>query len=92
MMQQPLTHADLVEHRSPPSTYAIAALADGVPGAWFRVVENTALRAFFIGTGLYVSGFRGQRLLTGALVSSAAVSAWLLAGYRAGLMERQSSR
>lgn len=89
-MQPPLTHTDLVEPRSPPSTYAVAALADGVPGSWFRVVEVTAIRALFIGTGLYAAGLRGDKLLRGALGASSAISLWLLAGYRAGLVEQQA--
>ena len=53
-----LTHVDMVEPQSPPSTYAVASFMDGVPGTWYRVVEVTAVRAFFLGTGLYLMGFR----------------------------------
>ena len=85
-----LTHVDMVEPQSPPSTYAVASFMDGVPGTWYRVVEVTAVRAFFLGTGLYLMGFRGSDLLRGAVGGSAAITGWLMAGYRSGLIERQA--
>ena len=73
-----MTHAELVELRSPPSTYAIAAWMDGEP-ALGRVVGLTLERSFFIGTGLYLAGLRGRELVRGALFASSAVTAWIVA-------------
>jgi hypothetical protein len=87
-----VSHKQFVEPKSPPSTYAIAGLLDGEPGSLYRTIEVTALRAFFIGTGLYVSGLRGAPLLRGALMASAGVTGWLLLDYSAqmkGLKVRQ---
>ena len=84
-----MNYRDLVELKSPPSTYAVADYMDGQKGAWYRVLEVTVNRAFFIGTGLYLAGFRGKDLLRGSLVSSFTVTAWLMAGYRSNLIEMQ---
>lgn len=78
-----VSHKQMVEDRSPPSTYAIAEMLDGTPGGVFRTLELTVLRAFFIGTGLYVSGLRGSPLLRGALLGSAGVTAWIILDYSA---------
>ncbi len=66
-------------------------MLDGAPRGGRRVVGLTLERAFFIGTGLYLSGLRGRQLTRGALAASAGVSAWIIADYwlkrrgRAGL-------
>jgi hypothetical protein len=86
-----LTHVSLVEPQSPPSTYAVAAFMDGVPGTWYRVLEVTTVRALFIGTGLFLAGYRGEQLLRGSLAGSAAITAWLMAGYRSGLLEKRAT-
>ncbi len=71
----------LVQLESPPSTYAIAAWVDKEPGAGGRVAGLTLERAFFIGTGLFLAGFRGADLLKGALAASATVTGWIWADY-----------
>lgn len=74
-------YRDLVQSQSPPSTYAIAALLDGEKQSGMRVLGLTLERAFFIGTGLYVAGFRGQELMRGALSASTAITGWIVADY-----------
>ena len=76
-----MTARSLVQHQSPPSTYAIAAWVDKEPGAGGRVVGLTVERAFFIGTGLLLAGFRGADVIRGALTASAAVTGWIWADY-----------
>lgn len=76
-----MSHAALVEQQSPPSTYAIAALLDGEPGAAQRVAVLTLQRAVIVGLGLWAVGIRGGSLTRGALAGSAAITAWIAAGY-----------
>lgn len=71
----------LVEAKSPPSTYAIAAWMDGEPKSGRRVLGLTLERAFFIGTGLAVAGLRGGQLVTSALAASSGVTGWIVADY-----------
>lgn len=74
---------------SPPSSYAVASVYEGDPGAWPRVVTATAMRAFFVAPGLAVAGIRGKKLLVGSLAGSVGITAALFALYglkRAGVM------
>ena len=71
----------LVPPKSPPSTYQIAAFLDGEPGSAWRVATLTGQRAFFIGTGLYLSGIRGKQLLKGAVYASSVVTLWIMGIY-----------
>jgi len=70
------------EQKSPPSTYAIAALVDGEPGAFGRVVKLTLFRAIPIGVGLRIAGQR-ERLARSSLIVSASITAAML-GYAYG--------
>jgi len=54
----------------PPSTYAIAALVDGEPGALGRVVELTLTRSMLIAPGLYVAGIRDPGSLVKATLGA----------------------
>ena len=76
-----MAYSDLVQPQSPPSTYAIAAWLDGEQGGGARVAGLTLERAFFIGTGLWLSGLRGRELVQGALMASTAVTTWIVADY-----------
>lgn len=75
------SYRDLVELQSPPSTYAIADLLDGRPGAGVRVADLTLQRALLIGSGLFLAGFRDRELLKGAISASMAVTAWIALDY-----------
>lgn len=56
-----------------------------------RTAGLTLERAMFIGTGLFLAGFRGGDLLRGSLAASTTITGWILADYwlkargRAGL-------
>jgi hypothetical protein len=71
---------------TPPTSYAIIAAIDGVPGAWERVAWHTVLRATPIALGLAIVGVRGWRLLFGSALGSTLVTASLLAYYSARRM------
>jgi hypothetical protein len=71
----------LVELQAPPSTYAIAAWLDGEKGSAMRVAGLTVQRAVFIGSGLFLAGFRNRDLVVGALAASATVTAWIAGDY-----------
>lgn len=70
-----------VEAQAPPSSYAIADMIEGKPGALPRVVKLTALRSVFLVPGLYVAGVRGPALLKGAAWGSVGLSLYLLGLY-----------
>lgn len=70
-----------VEAGAPPSTYAIADVIEGKPGAWSRTLVLSTQRAFFIAPGLFLAGIRGPQLVKGALLSSATITAFLLGIY-----------
>jgi hypothetical protein len=70
-----------VEAESPPSSYAIADLVSGKPGAFGRTAGLTALRGAFILPGLYAAGVRDRQLLTGALYGSVGITLWLMGLY-----------
>lgn len=70
-----------VEAESPPSSYAIADLVAGKPGALGRTLSLTAQRAIFIVPGLYVAGIRDRKLFTGSIYGSIGISLWLVGLY-----------
>lgn len=70
------------ERQSPPSTYAIAALVNGEPGAAGRVVTLTLSRAIPIGVGLRIAGQR-ERLVRSSLIVSTSITVAML-GYAYG--------
>lgn len=72
-----------IEPKSPPSTYAIAALVDGEQGALLRVAELTAVRAAMIGVGLWFAGLRHRQLVAASASASLAVTVILGLDYRA---------
>tara|TARA_Y100000310_G_scaffold135227_1_gene134104 strand:+ start:918 stop:1196 length:279 start_codon:yes stop_codon:yes gene_type:complete len=74
-------YASLVQQKSPPSTYAIAALMDGEPKSVRRVAGLTLERAFFLGTGLFLSGLRGRQLIKSSVLASTAITAWIIGDY-----------
>ena len=76
-----MSYKDLVQKKSPPSTYAIAAMMEGEPGSKARAVGLTVERAAILATGLYVAGFRGRSLIRGALFGSGAITAWISLDY-----------
>jgi len=71
----------LVENESPPSSYAIADLVAGEPGALSRTLSLTLQRAFFVAPGLYVAGIRDRQLLLGSFYGSIGISLWLVGLY-----------
>lgn len=70
-----------VESQAPPSSYAIADMIEGKPGALPRVAKLTALRSVFLVPGLYVAGIRGVTLLRSAGFGSVSLSLYLLGLY-----------
>jgi hypothetical protein len=71
-----------VDRNSPPSSYAVASLLEGEPGAIGRVVEATFLRTLFVIPGLYAATpLRGKQLLTAALAGSASITLSLMIYY-----------
>lgn len=69
------------EPEAPPSTYAIAALVDGEPGALGRVVVLTLFRSIPIGVGLRLAGQRKRLVKTSVTVSSTITAAMLAYAY-----------
>lgn len=70
-----------VRPKSPPSSYAIAAVLEGERGAWWRVARATGTRALLLIPGLWVGGVRGTALFTGALAGSAGLTVALYRYY-----------
>lgn len=70
-----------VEAQAPPSSYAIADMIEGKPGALPRVAKLTALRSIFLVPGLFAAGIRGTMLLKGAGLGSVGLSLYLLGLY-----------
>lgn len=70
-----------VEAQAPPSSYAIADMIEGKPGALPRAIKFTALRSVFLVPGLYAAGIRGTTLLKGAGLGSVGLSLYLLGLY-----------
>ncbi len=68
---------DSMQRGAPGSVYAITALAEGQPGAGWRVAWLTLQRAAVIGAGLYLAGIRGRELARGSVAGAAAVTAWI---------------
>lgn len=84
--------AQYVDAGSPPSSYAIADVYEGRPGAVGRVLIGTGQRSLFILPGLWVAGIKGPKLVTGALAGSAAITLALFIFYglrRRGVMRGQ---
>ena len=75
-----------VDSGSPPSSYAIADVYEGKPGAWGRVFIGTAQRSLFILPGLWLVKIRGPQLFTGAVAGSVAITIALFGFY--GLRRR----
>ena len=73
--------ATYVKPQSPPSSYAVAGVLDGEPGAWPRVFTGSAQRAVVIVPGLWLAGIRGRQLATGALYASATITTFLFVLY-----------
>ncbi len=79
-----------IDPNSPPSSYAVASVYEGDPGAWPRVLTATAMRTFFVLPGLAAAGVRGRQLLLGSLFGSVGITAALFALYglkRAGVVK-----
>lgn len=79
-----------VDPSSPPSSYAVASVYEGDPGAWPRVATGTLTRAFFILPGLALAGIRGRNLIVGSALGSVGITVALFALYglkRAGVMK-----
>lgn len=70
-----------VDPSSPPSSYAVASVYEGDPGAWGRVVVATGLRTVFVLPGLAIAGVRGRQLLLGSFLGSVGITAALFALY-----------
>lgn len=70
-----------VNPKSPPSSYAVAAVLEGEPFAVARVVGATAVRSAFIVPGLALAGVRGRHLLWGAVLGATGITAALFALY-----------
>lgn len=79
-----------VEPGSPPTSYAVAGVLNGEPGAWGRVAWGVLERSVFIAPGLYLAGVRGKTLATGSLLASASITTWLFALY--GIRRREALR
>ncbi len=61
-----------------PSASSAEALVAGDVGALPRVALHMGGRAVLVGTGLAVAGFRGRKLVVGALAGAAAIEAFVL--------------
>lgn len=77
-----------VERESPPSTYAVAAVINGEPGAIFRLWGVTLLRGAFIFPGVWlgaklmgVKDATGWKLVTMSMAASSSISLGLLGLY-----------
>lgn len=70
-----------VESSSPPSSYAIADVYEGQPGAWGRVLVSTAQRGLFILPGLWLARVRGPQLLIGSITGSVTITLALFGFY-----------
>ena len=68
---------------SPPSSYAVAGVLEGKPGAWGQVALGTAQRAMFILPGLAIAGARGRALWLGAFLGSVGITTALFGFYAA---------
>lgn len=82
-----------VDNGSPPSSYAISDVYEGVPGAWGRVLVTTAQRSLFIFPGLLLAGIRDKRLVYGAVGGSISITCALLIFYglrKKGIMRAQA--
>jgi hypothetical protein len=82
-----------VDPNSPPSSYAVAAVYEGDPSGWPKVVTATALRTGFVLPGLALAGIRGRQLLLGSLLGSVGITAALFILYgvkRSGYMNWSS--
>lgn len=77
-----------IENGAPPSTYAVAAVLNGEPGSFARLIGVTILRAVFIIPGLWLSGKVVPGVEIGlpqsvgmGLAASASISTGLLGWY-----------
>ena len=75
------THPAYAEPQSPPTTYAIAAVLDGEPGGWTKVILGAAARSVFLAPGLAVSGLRGRQLALSAVLGSISITTMLFPYY-----------
>lgn len=75
--------APYVEPQAPPSSYPVAAVIEGEPGGWPKVITGTIKRSVFIAPGLALAGIRGKQLVLGSIYSSVVVTAWLFGLYLA---------
>lgn len=62
-----------------PSSDSANALLDGKPDAIPVMAFHTAVRAAFVGLGLYVAGFRGDKLLKGSIAGALGIEAGVIA-------------
>lgn len=76
-----------VEDRAPPSSYAVASVLDGDPGAIVRLAGLTMLRGCFIVPGMWVASrltkidLEPLQILSLSFGGSATISAGMLAYY-----------
>jgi hypothetical protein len=66
-----------------PSSDSTLSFLRGEPGGFGKVLTTTLLRALILAPGVWVGGGRGWRLVTGSLVSSLSISAFLFLWYSA---------
>jgi hypothetical protein len=79
-----------LERNAPASSYAIADVIEGTPGAWPRVAGLTAWRAVIMSPGLWVAGIRGRNLVFGSVLGATAITVYLLGYY--GLARSRAQR
>ena len=65
-----------------PSSASVESAINGEKHGWGKVVLSTALRALLIAPGVALSGARGKDLLTGSLVGSATITAFIFFFYK----------
>lgn len=66
-----------VKPKSPPSSYAIAALIEREPNALEEVIKVTLKRSLFIAPGLYLSGIKDTQLVKSSIIGSISISVML---------------
>ena len=65
-----------------PSSASVQAAINGEKNGWGKVVLSTALRALLIAPGVAISGARGKDLVTGSLLGSATITAFIFFFYK----------
>lgn len=77
-----------IEQGAPPSSYAVAAFLEGQPGAGWRLLALTGLRAAFILPGLWIASsmspvkLSGGQLVAFSLASSATITGGMIGWYK----------